>query len=132
MLDMGFIRDVRKLVAGMPRSRQSMLFSATMPGDIARLAAEMMHDPVKVEVAPQGRTADRITQTLYYVPMAQKRQLLTQLLEDAAMNRVIVFTRTKHGANRVAQHLGKNNVDAEAIHGNKSQNARQRALDLFR
>jgi ATP-dependent RNA helicase RhlE len=132
MLDMGFIRDVRKLVAGMPHSRQSMLFSATMPGDIARLAAEMMHDPVKVEVAPQGRTADRITQTLYYVPMAQKRQLLTQLLEDAAMNRVIVFTRTKHGANRVAQHLGKNNVDAEAIHGNKSQNARQRALDLFR
>jgi ATP-dependent RNA helicase RhlE len=92
----------------------------------------MMHDPVKVEVAPQGRTADRITQTLYYVPMAQKRQLLTLLLEDVAMNRVIVFTRTKHGANRVAQHLGKSKIDAEAIHGNKSQNARQRALDLFR
>lgn len=132
MLDMGFIRDVRKLVATMPRKRQSMLFSATMPGDIARLAAEMMQNPVKVEVAPQGRPADRITQTLYHVPMAQKRLLLTQLLDDVAMNRVIVFTRTKHGANRVAQHLEKQGIGAQAIHGNKSQNARQRALELFR
>jgi ATP-dependent RNA helicase RhlE len=132
MLDMGFIRDVRKLVALLPKDRQSMLFSATMPDDIARLSGEMMRDPARVEVAPQGRTADRIAQKLYHVPMPQKRFLLSKLLEDVAMNRVIVFTRTKHGANRVAQHLQKQGIVAEAIHGNKSQNARQRALDMFR
>ncbi|HEY4075390.1 MAG TPA: DEAD/DEAH box helicase [Rhizomicrobium sp.] len=132
MLDMGFIRDVRKLVAFLPKQRQSMLFSATMPEDIARLVGEMMNNPEKIEVAPQGKTADRIEQKLYFVPMPQKRQLLSELLKDAAMNRVIVFTRTKHGANRVAEHLLKTGVVAEAIHGNKSQNARQRALDLFR
>ncbi len=132
MLDMGFIRDVRKLVQHLPRQRQSMLFSATMPEDIARLSAEMMNDPARIEVAPQGRTADRIDQKLYFVPMPQKRQLLSALLKDVAMNRVIVFTRTKHGANRVAEHLSKTGVVAEAIHGNKSQNARQRALEMFR
>jgi len=132
MLDMGFIRDVRKLVALLPKDRQSMLFSATMPDDIARLSGEMMRDPARIEVAPQGRTADRIAQKLYHVPMPQKRFLLSKLLEDVAMNRVIVFTRTKHGANRVAQHLEKQGIVAEAIHGNKSQNARQRALDMFR
>jgi ATP-dependent RNA helicase RhlE len=132
MLDMGFIRDVRKLVAFLPKQRQSMLFSATMPDDVARLAGEMMKDPARVEVAPQGRTADRIVQKLYHVPMPQKRQLLSKLLEDVALYRVIVFTRTKHGANRVAQHLEKQGIAAEAIHGNKSQNARQRALELFR
>ena len=132
MLDMGFIRDVRKLVAMLPRRRQSMLFSATMPEDIASLSREMMNAPERIEVAPQGRTADRIVQMLYHVPMPQKRQLLSKLLEDVALNRVIVFTRTKHGANRVAEHLSKTGVAAEAIHGNKSQNARQRALDLFK
>jgi len=133
MLDMGFIRDVRKLVAYLPKQRQSMLFSATMPEDIASLAREMMHHPEKIEVAPQGKTADRIEQKLYYIPMPQKRQLLSHLLEqDVSMNRVIVFTRTKHGANRVAEHLSRTGVVSEAIHGNKSQNARQRALDQFR
>ena len=132
MLDMGFIRDVRKLVAYLPKQRQSMLFSATMPEDIASLAREMMHQPEKIEVAPQGKTADRIAQSLYYVPMQQKRQLLSELLKDVSLNRVIVFTRTKHGANRVAEHLSKTGVVAEAIHGNKSQNARQRALENFR
>ncbi|HEY0265245.1 MAG TPA: DEAD/DEAH box helicase [Rhizomicrobium sp.] len=132
MLDMGFIRDVRKLVAFIPKQRQSMLFSATMPEDIARLVHEMMNNPERIEVAPQGKTADRIEQKLYFVPMPQKRQLLSELLKDAAMNKVIVFTRTKHGANRVAEHLAKTGVVSEAIHGNKSQNARQRALDLFR
>jgi ATP-dependent RNA helicase RhlE len=132
MLDMGFIRDVRKLVAFIPKQRQSMLFSATMPEDIARLVGEMMNNPEKIEVAPQGKTADRVVQSLYFVPMPQKRQLLSELLKDAAMNKVIVFTRTKHGANRVAEHLSKTGVVAEAIHGNKSQNARQRALDLFK
>jgi ATP-dependent RNA helicase RhlE len=132
MLDMGFIRDVRKLVAFLPKDRQSMLFSATMPEDIARLVHEIMRNPERIEVAPQGKTADRIDQKLYIVPMAQKRQLLSELLKDVTMNRVIVFTRTKHGANRVAEHLSRTGVVAEAIHGNKSQNARQRALDMFK
>jgi ATP-dependent RNA helicase RhlE len=132
MLDMGFIRDVRKLAAFLPKQRQTMLFSATMPDDIARLVHELMHNPERIEVAPQGKTADRITQKLYIVPMAQKRQLLSELLKDLAMNRVIVFTRTKHGANRVAEHLSRTGEVAEAIHGNKSQNARQRALEMFR
>ena len=132
MLDMGFIRDVRKIVAHLPRERQSMLFSATMPDDIVKLVGDMLKSPERIEVTPQGKTADRIEQKLYYVPMPQKRQLLSALLKDEAMNRVIVFTRTKHGANRVAEHLSKTGVVAEAIHGNKSQNARQRALELFR
>ncbi len=132
MLDMGFIRDVRKLVALLPRQRHSMLFSATMPDDIARLAHEMLHQPQRIEIAPQGRTADRVEQKLYFVPMPQKRQLLSELLKDASLNRVIVFTRTKHGANRVAEHLERTGVAAQAIHGNKSQNARQRALEMFR
>ena len=132
MLDMGFIRDVRKLAAFLPRERQSMLFSATMPEDIAKLVHEMMHNPQRIEVAPQGKTVDRVVQKLYFVPMPQKRQLLGELLKDVAMNRVIVFTRTKHGANRVAEYLTRIGVVADAIHGNKSQNARQRALDMFR
>ena len=132
MLDMGFIRDVRKIVAMLPKDRQSMLFSATMPDDIVKLVGDMLKTPERIEVAPQGRTADRVTQTLYYVPTMQKRQLLMHLLKNEAMNRVIVFTRTKHGANKVAEHLLKNGVSSDAIHGNKSQNARQRALDMFR
>ncbi len=132
MLDMGFIRDVRKLAAQLPKQRQSMLFSATMPDDIVKLTHDMLRQPERIEVAPQGKTADRITQKLYIVPMAQKRQLLSELLKDLAMNRVIVFTRTKHGANRVAEHLSRTGEVAEAIHGNKSQNARQRALEMFR
>jgi ATP-dependent RNA helicase RhlE len=132
MLDMGFIRDVRKITAMLPKQRQSMLFSATMPDDVVKLVGDMLHQPERIEVAPQGRTADRVTQRLYFVPTMQKRQLLMHLLKDAAMNRVIVFTRTKHGANKVAEHLLKNGIGSDAIHGNKSQNARQRALDLFR
>ena len=132
MLDMGFIRDVRKLVAFIPKQRQSMLFSATMPEDIARLVHEMMNNPERIEVAPQGKTADRVVQSMYFVPAPQKRQLLSHLLEDVSLNKVIVFTRTKHGANKVAEHLQRTGVVSEAIHGNKSQNARQRALDMFK
>jgi ATP-dependent RNA helicase RhlE len=132
MLDMGFIRDVRKIVAMLPKQRQSMLFSATMPDDVVKLVGDMLHQPERIEVTPQGRTADRVTQKLYYVPTMQKRQLLVQLLQDQAMSRVLVFTRTKHGANKVAEHLTRNGVGSDAIHGNKSQNARQRALDQFR
>jgi len=132
MLDMGFIRDVRKIVAHLPKERQSMMFSATMPDDIVKLVGDMLKSPERIEVSPQSRTADRIDQKLYFVSMPQKRQLLAELLKDEAMNRVIVFTRTKHGANRVAEHLVKNGTKADAIHGNKSQNARQRALESFR
>ena len=132
MLDMGFIRDVRKLVAMLPRERQSMLFSATMPDDIVKLTHDMLRQPERIEVAPQSKTADRVEQKLYYVPMPQTRQLLSELLKDGSMNKVIVFTRTTHGANRVAEHLSRTGVVAEAIHGNKSQNARQRALDMFK
>jgi ATP-dependent RNA helicase RhlE len=132
MLDMGFIRDVRKITAMLPRQRQSMLFSATMPDDVVKLVGDMLHQPERIEVAPQGRTADRVTQSLYYVPAMQKRQLLIHLLGDLAMNRVLVFTRTKHGANKVAEHLIKQGIQSDAIHGNKSQNARQRALDSFK
>ena len=132
MLDMGFIRDVRKLVAMLPRERQSMLFSATMPDDIVKLTHDMLRQPERIEVAPQGKTADRVAQKMYFVPTQQKRQLLNELLKDVSMNKVIVFTRTKHGANKVAEHLSRTGVVAEAIHGNKSQNARQRALDMFK
>ena len=132
MFDMGFIRDVRKIVSHLPKDRQSMLFSATMPDDVVKLVGDVLRAPERIEVAPQSKTADRVEQKLYYVPMQQKRQLLSELMKDVSLNRVIVFTRTKHGANRVAEHLSKTGVAAEAIHGNKSQNARQRALELFK
>jgi ATP-dependent RNA helicase RhlE len=103
-----------------------------MPDDIVKLTHDMLRQPQRIEIAPQGKTADRVAQHLYFVPMAQKRQLLSELLKDVSLNRVIVFTRTKHGANRVAEHLSRTGVVAEAIHGNKSQNARQRALEMFR
>jgi len=132
MLDMGFIRDVRKILVTLPKQRQSLLFSATMPQDIARLAADMLHEPVRVEVTPQVITVDKIEQHVFFVDAGIKRALLASLLDDRGLERVIVFTRTKHGANRVAEHLEKAGVAAEAIHGNKSQSARQRALENFR
>ncbi|MEI8395016.1 MAG: DEAD/DEAH box helicase [Rhodospirillaceae bacterium] len=132
MLDMGFIHDVRKIIARLPKERQSLLFSATMPADIARLAGEMLRDPVRVEVTPAVITVDRIEQSVFFIDAASKRALLSSLLADSSLERVIVFTRTKHGANRVAEHLDKVGVVAEAIHGNKSQSARQRALENFR
>jgi ATP-dependent RNA helicase RhlE len=131
-LDMGFVRDVRKIVALLPKQRQSLLFSATMPQEIARLAAELLRAPVRVEVSPPTRTAERIDQRVFMVEAAAKRAFLTDLLKDPALARVIVFTRTKHGANRVAEHLAKAGIAAEAIHGNKSQGARERALAQFR
>jgi len=132
MLDMGFIRDVRKITAALPKQRQSMLFSATMPDDVVKLVGDMLNQPERIEVTPPGKTADRVVQKLYHVSMPQKRQLLSELLKDNALNRVIVFTRTKHGANKVAAHLLKTGVASDAIHGNKSQNARQNALERFR
>ena len=105
MLDMGFIRDVRKIVAACRKERQTLLFSATMPSDIAKLAAEILRDPVRVEVTPAKVTADRIEQRVYFVPAQAKRALLTELLADPAMDRVLVFTRTKRGADRVCRTL---------------------------
>ena len=132
MLDMGFIRDVRKIAAKLPRERQSLLFSATMPGEIAGLAAAMLQNPERVEIAPVKVTVDLIDQRVYFVDTARKKELLTGLLADPALSRTLVFTRTKRGANRVAEQLAKAGVRAEAIHGNKSQNARQRALTAFK
>ncbi|WP_420349049.1 DEAD/DEAH box helicase [Pelagibius sp.] len=132
MLDMGFIRDVRKIVAALPARRQSLLFSATMPPEVAKLAADMLHNPQHIEVTPQKVTVERTAQSVHHVATAQKRALLVSLMQDPALKRVIVFTRTKHRANRVAEQLQKAGVSADAIHGNKSQNARQRALDAFR
>src|SRR3546814_5054310 len=103
-----------------------------MPAEVAKLAAEMLHNPVRVEVTPQKITVERIAQSVHHVTIAEKRDLLEKLLRDPALSRVIVFTRTKHRANRVAEQLDKAGIPADAIHGNKSQNARQRALDAFR
>ena len=131
MFDMGFIKDVRRIVSAVSRQRQTLLFSATMPGDVAKLASEILKNPERVEIAPQGRTVEKIDQRVYFVSAASKRQLLSHLLSDETLERVIVFTRTKRGANRVAEALEDRGVSSEAIHGNKSQNARQRALDNF-
>jgi ATP-dependent RNA helicase RhlE len=132
MLDMGFLPDVKRILATLPSQRQSLLFSATMPNDITALAARYLRDPLRVEVTPPAATADRIEQSVHFVTKAQKRNLLVQLLSDPQFVRTLVFTRTKHGADRVVKELHKAEIDAHAIHGNKSQNARERALDSFR
>lgn len=132
MLDMGFVRDVMKIVALLPEQRQSLLFSATMPAEVATLSRKILKDPVRVEVTPEAVTVDRIDQKLYRVPTAEKRNFLLDLLANPEMERVIVFTRTKHGADRVAQHLQKARVETLALHGNKSQGARQKALEGFK
>ncbi len=132
MLDMGFIRDIRKIVAALPKERQSLLFSATMPRDIVKLAGDMLSDPIRVEIKPQSTPIERIEQSVYHVDTAGKRSLLNKLLGDQALSRVIVFSRTKHRANRIAEQLDRSGISADAIHGNKSQGARQRALARFR
>ena len=131
MFDMGFIKDVRRIASSVSKNRQTLLFSATMPNDIAKLSSEILKNPERVEIAAQGRPIEKIEQRVYYVNASSKRQLLSHLLSDAALERVIVFTRTKRGANRVAEALEDRGVRSEAIHGNKSQNARQKALDNF-
>ncbi len=132
MLDMGFIRDIRRIVAALPKKRHSMLFSATMPADVEHLAQSILHQPARIDVSPPKRTAENIEQRVYFVAAAEKRALLATLLRDSTLERVLVFTRTKHVANRLADHLGKSGFAADAIHGNKSQNARQKALERFR
>ncbi|HVO02998.1 MAG TPA: DEAD/DEAH box helicase [Candidatus Cybelea sp.] len=132
MLDMGFIRDIRRIVPLLPKQRQTLLFSATMPNDVADLAKGLLKDPIRVEVVPQSTTAERIDQKVYFVARGHKRALLAKLLGDPAMSRAIVFTRTKHGANRLAEQLEKDGFITAAIHGNKSQGARQQALGAFK
>ena len=131
MLDMGFIRDVRRINAACAKTRQSLLFSATMPQSIAGLAAEMLKNPVRVEVTPASTPIELIDQRVMMVHAAQKRTVLANLLADRAMRRVLVFTRTKHGADRLTRHLETAGIDAQAIHGDKSQGQRQRALRSF-
>ncbi len=132
MLDMGFIHDVKRVIAALPTERQSLFFSATMPPPVARLAASLLTDPVRVEVVPQATPAERINQRLMYVDKANKKELLGELIEEEEMGRTLVFTRTKHMANKLAQHLQRLGVSAGAIHGNKSQTARTQALAGFK
>jgi len=132
MLDMGFIHDVKKVIAALPRQRQTLFFSATLPPDIKSLARDILRDPVRVEVTPSATTVEKIAQSLYHVDKHGKFPLLASLLRDAAFKRTIVFTRTKRGANKLAEQLTKASIQADAIHGNKSQNARERALENFK
>jgi ATP-dependent RNA helicase RhlE len=132
MLDMGFVNDVKKIIAKVPAKRQTLFFSATMPKEIQQLADSMLFNPEKVEVTPVSSTAETIQQELYYVQKSDKRDLLSHILKDKNIKSVLVFTRTKHGADKVVKDLHKLKITAEAIHGNKSQNARQRALTNFK
>ena len=132
MLDMGFIHDVKKIISKIPTQRQTIFFSATMPAEISSLANSILTNPVRVEVTPVSSTANTIQQQLYYVDKNNKKNLLRDLLKDNQINTALVFTRTKHGADRVVKELVREGVSAEAIHGNKSQNARQRALSNFK
>jgi len=132
MLDMGFIRDVRRIIAALPKARQTGFFSATMPNDVARLAAEILKSPVRVEVSPAAITVATVDQRVYFVARGDKRRLLLEVLKDPALARAIVFSRTKHQANKVAGYLSDAGIRAVAIHGNKSQGARQAALGGFR
>jgi ATP-dependent RNA helicase RhlE len=132
MLDMGFVHDIRKIVAKLPRERQTLLFSATMPEAIARLATEMLRNPEKVAVAPVSSTAERVSQRIVHVNRQEKAAVLADLLRDEPIDRALVFTRTKHGADKLVRGLGKAGIGAEAIHGNKSQGQRERVLSAFR
>jgi superfamily II DNA/RNA helicase len=132
MLDMGFIHDIRRIVAKLPKERQTLLFSATMPDAIAKLAAEMLRNPARVAVAPVSSTVDRVTQRIVHVDRQDKSAVLADLLRDEPVDRALVFTRTKHGADKLVRGLGKAGIGAEAIHGNKSQSQRERVLTAFR
>ncbi|MHB2083480.1 DEAD/DEAH box helicase [Pseudomonas asiatica] len=132
MLDMGFIHDVKKVLARLPAKRQNLLFSATFSKDITDLADKLLHNPERIEVTPPNTTVERIEQRVYRLPASHKRALLAHLITQGAWEQVLVFTRTKHGANRLAEYLEKHGLTAAAIHGNKSQNARTKALADFK
>jgi ATP-dependent RNA helicase RhlE len=132
MLDMGFIHDVKKIITKMPSKRQTLFFSATMPPEISKMVKSLLVNPVKVEITPVSSTVDRIKQSIYLVDKGNKQNQLNHLLQDNSIASALVFTRTKHGADRVVRELTKVEISAQAIHGNKSQNARQNALSNFR
>lgn len=132
MLDMGFINDVRKIITFLPTKRQSLFFSATVSPDILSLAEKILHDPKKIEVTPAASTVKKIKQAVYFVPKNKKKDLLVHVLKDPVITSVLVFTRTKRGANMLVEYLDRVGISALAIHGNKSQNARQRALGEFK
>ena len=132
MLDMGFIHDVKKVLTKLPAKKQTLFFSATMPPEISKLANSILHNPVRVEVTPVSSTVEKIDQSIFFVEKDNKRSLLLHILKDQNIKSALVFTRTKHGADKVVKELRRAEIHAEAIHGNKSQNARQRALTLFK
>lgn len=132
MLDMGFINDVNKVISKLPSKRQTLFFSATMPPEISRLADTILDNPVRVEVTPVSSTVEKVEQGVYFVEKENKPSLLLHILQDSNIKSALVFTRTKHGADKVVKMLNRANIEAEAIHGEKSQNARQRALSLFK
>jgi len=132
MLDMGFVRDVKKIIARVPAKRQTLFFSATMPDEIRMLAQSILNNPVEVKVTPVSSTAKSIDQSVCFVEKKDKTDLLVQILDDSSILRSLVFTRTKHGADKLVKQLSTTGIYAAAIHGNKSQNARQKALDDFR
>ena len=132
MLDLGFVVPIRKIVAQMPKQRQNLFFSATMPNEIGKLAGELLNDPLRVSVTPQATTVEKVNQKVLFVEASRKRALLAELFDDAGFKRVIVFTRTKRGADRVARGLEQVGVEAASIHGDKSQGQRERALADFK
>lgn len=132
MLDMGFVHDVKRIIKLLPQKRQTLFFSATMPSEIQKLADSILNNPVKVEVTPVSSTAETIKQSVYFVEKENKLNLLTHILKNDISDSVLVFARTKHGADKIARKLQKDNITTEAIHGNKSQNARQNALNNFK
>lgn len=132
MLDVGFIRDIRKVLAVLPKSRQNLLFSATFNDEIRQLARGVLNNPVEVSVAARNTTAERVDQVVHMVPQAHKRDVLSHIISQSGWHQVLVFTRTKHGANRLAEKLNKDGLMSAAIHGNKSQTARTRALEDFK
>ncbi|WP_292009638.1 DEAD/DEAH box helicase [Chryseobacterium sp.] len=132
MLDMGFVHDVKRVIKLLPQKRQTLFFSATMPDEIQKLANSILHNPIKVEVTPVSSTAETIKQSVYFVEREDKLNLLTHILQNDISDSVLVFARTKHGADKIARKLQKSNISTEAIHGNKSQNARQNALTNFK
>lgn len=132
MLDMGFIHDIRRILPMLPKKRQNMLFSATMPKEIATISRTILHNPKRIEVAPVSSVVDTIEQNIFYVEKPKKLELLINLLGQQQGKSVLIFSRTKHGADRIARTLNKKSIKCEAIHGNKSQNARQNALNNFK
>lgn len=132
MLDMGFIHDVKMIVSELPNQKQTLFFSATMPDEIVKLSSSILKNPEKVEIEPKIKTAEKVSQSLYYVDKGNKKSLLLDILKEVNTDRILIFTRTKHGANNLVQFLEKNGIQAQAIHSDKSQNARQTALNNFK